>query len=100
MLHNSIMLLHLLSTTSHNLIYIILLQKTTNTFNMDVRDLMAFKPSQTPKRPAAGEIPKTQDDMDDDPADSYEARAKKRKLAMKKAQEVIRLMFLKTSDLK
>ena len=56
---------------------------------MDVRDLMAFKPSQTPKRPAAGDILKTQDDMDDDPADSYEARAKKRKLAMKKAQEVI-----------
>ena len=91
MLHNSIMLLHLLSTTSHNIKYLNLLQKTTKTFNMDVRDLMAFKPSQTPKRPAAGEIPKTQDDMDDDPADSYEARAKKRKLAMKKAQEVIDL---------
>ena len=26
--------------------------------------------------------------MDDDPTDSYEARAKKRKMAMKKAQEV------------
>ena len=62
---------------------------------MDVRDLMAFKPSQTPKRPAAGEIPKTQDDMDDDPADSYEARAKKRKLAMKKAQEVIDWFILR-----
>ena len=97
MLHNSIiMLLHLLSTTSHNMIYLDLLQKTktTNTFNMDVRDLMAFKPSQTPKRPAAGEIPKTQDDMDDDPADSYEARAKKRKLAMKKAQEVKRFVLI------
>ena len=57
---------------------------------MDVRDLMAFKPSQTPKRPAPGEAPLHVDElMEDDPSDTYEARAKKRKLAMKKAQEVL-----------
>jgi len=56
---------------------------------MDVRDLMAFKPSQTPKRPAPGEAPLHVDElMEDDPSDTYEARAKKRKLAMKKAQEI------------
>jgi len=56
---------------------------------MDVRDLMAFKPSQTPKRPAPGEAPLHVDElMEDDPLDTYEARAKKRKLAMKKAQEI------------
>ena len=57
---------------------------------MDVRDLMAFKPSQTPKRPAPGEAPLHVDElMEDDPSDTYEASAKKRKLAMKKAQEVL-----------
>ena len=57
---------------------------------MDVKELMAFKPSQTPKRPAMGESSREgQDEMvEDDPSDSYDARAKKRKLAMKKAQEV------------
>jgi len=50
---------------------------------------MAFKPAQTPKRPAPGEAPLHVDElMDDDPSDTYEARAKKRKLAMKKAQEI------------
>ena len=60
---------------------------------MDVKELMAFKPSQTPKRPALGD-PKAPDEMmEDDPSDSYEARAKKRKLAMKKAQEVSYIIF-------
>lgn len=56
---------------------------------MDVKELMAFKPSQTPKRPAPGDPSKPHEEMmDDDPSDSYDARAKKRKMAMKKAQEV------------
>merc|ERR1719471_1274450 len=57
---------------------------------MDVKELMAFKPSQTPKRPAMGESSRGGQDemMEDDPSDSYDARAKKRKLAMKKAQEI------------
>ena len=56
---------------------------------MDVKELMAFKPMTTPKRPAPGEIPKNPEDLiEEDPTDSYDARAKKRKLAMKKAQEV------------
>ena len=51
---------------------------------MDVRDLMAFKPAQTPKRPAPGEAPLHVDElMDDDPSDTYEARAKKRKFYYK-----------------
>ena len=58
---------------------------------MDVKELMAFKPAHTPKRPAPGEVSRGPDTemMDDDPTDSYEARAKKRKMAMKKAQEVV-----------
>lgn len=56
---------------------------------MDVKELMAFKPAHTPKRPAPGEVSRAPEELtDDDPTDSYEARAKKRKLAMKKAQEV------------
>ena len=56
---------------------------------MDVKELMAFKPMTTPKRPVPGEIPKNPEDLiEEDPTDSYDARAKKRKLAMKKAQEV------------
>ena len=56
---------------------------------MDVKELMAFKPAHTPKRPAPGEVARAPEELtDDDPTDSYEARAKKRKLAMKKAQEV------------
>ena len=62
---------------------------------MDVKELMAFKPAHTPKRPAPGEVTRAPDEMmDDDPTDSYEARAKKRKLAMKKAQEVIILLVI------
>ena len=61
---------------------------------MDVKELMAFKPAHTPKRPAPGEVARAPDElMDDDPTDSYEARAKKRKLAMKKAQEVDIIFF-------
>ena len=64
---------------------------------MDVKELMAFKPAHTPKRPAPGEVSRGPDEMmDDDPTDSYEARAKKRKLAMKKAQEVIIITALST----
>ena len=64
---------------------------------MDVKELMAFKPITTPKRPAPGEIPKNPEDLiEEDPTDSYDARAKKRKLAMKKAQEVGLHLFLMT----
>ena len=49
---------------------------------------MAFKPSQTPKRPAPQDPKQTVEDVDEDPNDSYEARAKKRKIARKKAQAV------------
>jgi len=59
---------------------------------MDVSELMAFKPSQTPKRPApqdpVNEAPMDEDEIGDDPNDSYEARAKKRKLARKKAMAI------------
>ena len=55
---------------------------------MDVKELMAFKPAQTPKRPAPQDPSKTTEDVDEDPNDSYEARAKKRKIARKKAQAV------------
>jgi len=59
---------------------------------MDVKELMAFKPSQTPKRPAPGggtvERQEEERAMEEDPDDSYEARAKKRKLAQKKAQAI------------
>ena len=57
-----------------------------------MKELMAFKPSQTPKRPAPGggtvERQEEERAMEEDPDDSYEARAKKRKLAQKKAQAV------------
>jgi len=49
---------------------------------------MAFKPAQTPKRPAPQDPSKTTEDVDEDPNDSYEARAKKRKIARKKAQAI------------
>jgi len=53
---------------------------------------MAFKPSQTPKRPApqdpVNETPMDEEEIGDDPNDSYEARAKKRKLARKKAMAI------------
>ena len=55
---------------------------------MDVKELMMFKPSQTPKRPNPSDPSKSQEDVEEDTGDSYEARAKKRKLALKKAQEV------------
>ena len=56
---------------------------------MDVKELMAFKPAQTPKRPAPQDPSKqSPEEVDEDPNDSYEARAKKRKLARKKAQAV------------
>jgi len=59
---------------------------------MDVSELMAFKPSQTPKRPApqdpVNETPMDEEEIGDDPNDSYEARAKKRKLARKKAMAI------------
>jgi len=56
---------------------------------MDVKELMAFKPEQTPKRPAPQDPSRmVEDGVDEDPNDSYEARAKKRKLARKKAQEI------------
>ena len=62
---------------------------------MDVKELMAFKPAHTPKRPAPGEVSRAPEELtDDDPTDSYEARAKKRKLAMKKAQEVGESFFV------
>ena len=50
--------------------------------------MMAFKPAQTPKRPAPQDPSKSVEDVDEDPNDSYEARAKKRKIARKKAQAV------------
>ena len=55
---------------------------------MDVKELMMFKPSQTPKRPNPSDPSKSQEEVEEDTGDSYEARAKKRKLALKKAQEV------------
>jgi len=55
---------------------------------MDVKELMAFKPSQTPKRPAAQDPVHNEETYEEDPNDSYEARAKKRKLARKKAQAI------------
>ena len=55
---------------------------------MDVKELMMFKPSQTPKRPNPSDPSKSHEEVDEDIGDSYEARAKKRKLALKKAQEV------------
>ena len=58
------------------------------TYKMDVKELMAFKPAQTPKRPAPQDPSKSVEDVDEDPNDSYEARAKKRKIARKKAQAV------------
>ena len=57
---------------------------------MDVKELMMFKPSQTPKRPNPSDPSKSHEEVDEDTGDSYEARAKKRKLALKKAQEVRR----------
>ena len=45
---------------------------------MDVTDIMSFKPSQAPKRPAAQDLSTIIDDIADNPSDSYEARAKKR----------------------
>jgi len=52
---------------------------------MDVGELLAFKPTTAPKRPA----PKDEkvEVEEDDPNDSYEARAKKRKMAKRRAQE-------------
>jgi len=57
---------------------------------MDVNELMAYKPSQTPKRPAPQDPKEAhgEDLPDDDPNDTYEARAKKRKIARKKAQAI------------
>lgn len=57
---------------------------------MDVNELMAYRPSQTPKRPAPQdpkEVP-VEELPEDDPNDTYEARAKKRKIARKKAQAI------------
>jgi hypothetical protein len=55
---------------------------------MDVSDIMAFKPSQTPKRPAGNDVPLASDETIDDPSDNYEARAKKRKLAVLRAKAI------------
>jgi len=57
---------------------------------MDVKELMNYKPDVTPKRPLPQDPSRTIDDIniDEDPNDSYEARAKKRKVARKKAQEI------------
>jgi len=55
---------------------------------MDVADIMAFKPSQTPKRPAGNEVSLTSEETIDDPSDNYEARAKKRKLAVLRAKAI------------
>ena len=55
---------------------------------MDVKELMMFKPSQTPKRPNPSDPSRVSEEVEEDVSDSYEARAKKRKLALKKAQEV------------
>ena len=55
---------------------------------MDVKELMAFKPSQAPKRPAPQDPKQVAEEVDEDPNDSYENRAKKRKIARKKAQAV------------
>ena len=43
---------------------------------MDVKELMAFKPSQTPKIPTPQDPKQTVEHLDADPNDSYEARAK------------------------
>ena len=53
---------------------------------MDVLDIMAFKPGQAPKRPA--DPVSGIDDTVDDPSDNYEARAKKRKLAVARAKAI------------
>lgn len=52
---------------------------------MDVGELLAFKPSTAPKRSAPKED--KVEPEEDDPNDSYEARAKKRKVAKRRAQE-------------
>jgi len=52
---------------------------------MDVGELLAFKPTTAPKRPAPRD--EKAEPEEDDPNDSYEARAMKRKIAKKRAQE-------------
>ena len=63
---------------------------------MDVSELLNFKPTSAPKRPAAStgnEEIGNDEDFDDDPNESYEKRAAKRqkikKAAQKKLEEVI-----------
>lgn len=53
---------------------------------MNVNEIITFKPS-TPKRPAPQELSRYIEEADDG-NDSYEARAIKRKIARKKAQEI------------
>ena len=55
---------------------------------MDVSDIMAFKPSQAPKRPAGNDVSLASEETIDDPSDNYEARAKKRKLAVLRAKAI------------
>ena len=45
---------------------------------MDVGELLTFKPVTAPKRPAPGED-KDEEEFEDDPNDSYEKRAAKRR---------------------
>jgi len=57
---------------------------------MDVSELMAYKPSQAPKRPAPQDVKEVpvEEVVEEDPNDSYEARAKKRKIARSKAMAI------------
>lgn len=57
---------------------------------MDVNELMAYKPSKTPKRPAPQDPvdQPVEEAPEDDPNDSYENRSKKRKIARKKAMAI------------
>lgn len=56
---------------------------------MDVGELLNFKPSAAPKRPANSTDPEenVNDDFDDDPNESYEKRAAKRRKLKKAAQK-------------
>eukprot|EP00092_Neocalanus_flemingeri_P011894 GFUD01012826.1.p1 GENE.GFUD01012826.1~~GFUD01012826.1.p1 ORF type:complete len:595 (+),score=183.59 GFUD01012826.1:60-1844(+) len=55
---------------------------------MDVTDIMAFKPSQAPKRPAAQDPSMIYEDTVENVSDSYEVIAKKRKIAVLRAKSI------------
>jgi len=56
---------------------------------MNVLDIMAFKPGKTPKRIVEdNSLLTSAEETTDDPSDSYEARAKKRKLAVARARAI------------